>query len=99
MVQAAVATDIIHGAERARLFVPRPIYDPGDSRVYHRTHAHHARLERDVDGNRGESIGLKVRCGRSDCEDFGVRGRIAKSDWPVISRSDELSVGHRDCTD
>jgi len=99
MVQPAIAANIIYGTQGPRLFVPRAIDDPRDSSIDHRADAHHARLERDVDRNRGEAIGLQMRRGRSDREDLRMRGRIVKPDRLVMPRADDLSARNRDCAD
>src|SRR5208283_3277683 len=99
MVQPAVSADVVHRAEGTGLGVARAVNDSRHAGIEHRADAHDARLERDVNRHGFQPVRFERRCGGTDCQDFGVRGRIAEPDGPVVARADDLSIRDRDSAD
>lgn len=72
-------------SDRARLGIEGAKYQPSNPRVNHRSSAHGAGFQRDIESALFETVVFENESSGAQCNDFGVRGGVVIADDPVLS--------------
>jgi rhodanese-related sulfurtransferase len=92
MIEAAVAADVVHRAECARLGITGAVMDAGDSRVDDRADTHDARFDGYVDRGTGQTIAMHAGRGVADRQYFRMGSWIIQRKRPVVSGRQDLII-------
>lgn len=82
------------GTHRAPFYVVRAVDKARDPRLNHRSRAHRARLDRDVDSGVGQPVVSNGARGLAKRDDFGVRGGIAIRNGAVSGKGYDALADH-----
>ena len=92
MVEPLVRREIHDGAAGAGFRVGRAEHEPRDARPEHRSRAHRARLDCDIERRIGQPLALqRIRCLR-DCENFGMRRRVAQAPRLIMRLPEQAPI-------
>jgi hypothetical protein len=70
-----------------------------DARVHQRTGAHHARLQRHVQGRGRKAVVAEALAGVAQRHDFGMRARVVARDAAVPAFADDFAIGDQQRAD
>src|ERR1041384_4355488 len=90
MIQEICITDAKPAHHRAGSFIRCTVNQTPDARLYQRSRAHRARLDRRINVDTREPVVTDLPSGPAQRDDFGVRSGIAVSTRAVSENGDEL---------